>query len=146
MPLMDVESKRYTLPPPANVRLVTNSDISLGGYKIEPPLWVPVSDFRDACARTPQSDYFTRVIPWDDKNGEFVFATIPEECLKDRQEEHGIDRRVLKRYFDYSFSKRDVRSPVRKYPVCVYLNCAVFLLFVIMFPIITWVGYPDRAN
>ena len=84
MPLMDVESKRYTLPPPANVRAVTNTDVSLGGYKIESPLWVPVSDFRDACERTPQSDYFTRIIPWDDKNGEFVFAAVPEECLRDR--------------------------------------------------------------
>lgn len=146
MPLVDVESKRYTLPPPADNRAVTNTDISLGGYKIDSPFWVPVSDFRDACERTPQSDYFTRIIPWDDKNGEFVFAALPEECLMDKFEEHRIDRRQLKQYFDSSFSKRDFRSPVRKYPVCVYLNCAVFILFIIMFPIITWVGYPDRAH
>jgi len=53
MPLVDVESKRYTLPHPADNRAVTNTDISLGGYKIDSPFWVPVSDFRDACERTP---------------------------------------------------------------------------------------------
>ena len=85
MPLMDFEQpKRYTLPPANDVRAVTNTDVSLGGHKIEPPLWVPVSDFRDACERTPNSDYFTRIIPWDDRNGEFVFATLHEECLRNR--------------------------------------------------------------
>lgn len=84
LPLVDMESKRYVLPPPANIRAVTNSDFTLGGNKIDSPYWVPVSDFRDACERTPQGDYFTRIIPWDDRNGEFVFAALPEVCLSDK--------------------------------------------------------------
>lgn len=83
-----------SLPPHRRNLDYINRDATLGGEMFRPST-VPFSRFATATKRTPWSRTYERVIPWDNRNKDFVYGAIYEEVLMGR-----ISRRELKRRID----------------------------------------------
>ena len=83
-----------SLPPHRRNLDYINRDATLGGEMFKPS-GAPLSKFATETKRTPWSRTFERVIPWDNKNKDYVYGAIYEEVLMGR-----ISRRELKRRID----------------------------------------------
>lgn len=66
------------LPKPSNPFFITNPNPYFGGERYRPPskIFNPCTNFAPACLRTPNSDFFKRIIPWDKTKKDYVYATI----------------------------------------------------------------------
>ena len=85
------------VPPPKDNLFHWNEDPTLGAktWRIPVPN-VPLSDFGAACAKTPRSSDFERIIPWDHKGRDFVYGAIHDHIFRGR-----FNRRRLKRKIDH---------------------------------------------
>lgn len=117
------------VPPPKDTHLHINDDPSLGGetWRVPTPR-APGSDYNTACRRTPVSDDFTRVIPWDHKKKDYCYGAIHDHIFRGR-----YDRRRLKRKLDH------VKAHGSWDPTGSYNKCVICCLLTGAFLIIGWI-------
>ena len=63
---------------PTSVRQFRSMDMMLGGEIFRTPQFTPKLAFSKAQKRTPESNEFVKVIPWDDKLKDFVYGIVNE--------------------------------------------------------------------
>lgn len=123
--------KVYSCPPPKHNLLHVNEDPTLGGttYKkpAPPGIW---SSFNTATKKTPISSNFTRVIPWDHKNKDFVYGSVQDACFKGF-----YDRRSLKSKIDLN-RKHSSWDPVSCYNLCFAATLGLIAVAVIVWLIL----------
>ena len=66
------------------VRTVVNLDPALGGMRFNPPKLTPLLEFTKACEKTPNSNQFVWVIPWDNKNKDYVYPALDDNIFMGR--------------------------------------------------------------
>lgn len=134
--------KVYGCPPPKHNLLHVNEDPTLGGtsYKTPSPPGM-CSGFNTSCKRTPMSSNYTRVIPWDHKNKDFVYGAIQDACFKGY-----YDRRSLKSKIDLN-RKYSSWDPVSCYNyiwvVTMGLIALAVLIWIILL-ILNWTHFKDN--
>ena len=120
--------KVYRVNKPKNNFIVCNNDPTLGGQQFQTPCGssgskmfsIISSEFDRACAKTPRSTYYKRIIPWDDKKKEYVYAALQENEFKGF-----FDRRSLKSRLR-NITGHDIRKSS-----CFKLSQLLILIFII---------------
>lgn len=76
----------FFIPPPNNPFLTINMNPYLGGRMYKPPnrCLNPCTRFSSASRRTPLSNFYIRVIPWDNDINDYVYATINPAIFRGR--------------------------------------------------------------
>ena len=127
--------KVYSVRKPKHNLMHVNGDPTLGGTTFNAPSPPgPCCSFNEACAKTPLSTYYTRIIPWDAKKGDFVYGAVQDSCFKGF-----YDRRSLKSKVDMNRSHWD---PVRWYNLF-WLLCLVLIVLAIIIAIICAIVWWD---
>jgi len=113
------------IPPPKNTYLHENFDPSLGGRKLTRPSPLAIfTNFHKACKKTPSSDLYDRVIPWDHSNKDFCYGAIHDHIFRGY-----CDRRTVKRRIDQAKSEGDW-DPVSGCACC--LIYGVFTIYAVL--------------
>lgn len=134
--------KVYTCPPPKHNLMHVNEDPTLGGTTFKTPSPPGMcNSFNRSCKRTPISSYYTRIIPWDHKNKDFVYGAIQDACFKGY-----YDRRSLKSKIDLN-RKYSSWDPVSCYNYCWAITVGLIALAVLIWlilMILNWTHF--KAN
>jgi hypothetical protein len=130
--------KVFACPKPKNNLMHVNEDPTLGGTTFTPSKGGICSTFNKATSRTPMSSYYTRVIPWDHKDKDYVYGAVQDACFKGY-----YDRRSLKSKIDLHRHEASW-DPVSTYNMCFFacagLFCLMLLIFLILM-IIHWTHF-----
>jgi hypothetical protein len=133
-PARDSEIAR--VPPSKDTHMHINDDPSLGGetWRVPRPN-APLSDFNSACRVTPQSDDYTRIIPWDHDKKDYVYGAVDDYIFRGR-----YDRRRLKRKLDHvkQHGSWDPTGSYNKCFICCLITGGIFLFLWIL----SWVYRP----
>ena len=108
-----------------------------------PGLKAPFQPFNTACSNTPQSTYYTRVIPWDHKRKDFVYGAAQDACFKGF-----YDRRSLKSRIDLN-KKYSSWDPVSCYNILFWILAAILLIGILVWVIcmiVYWDDFYHRAQ
>jgi len=118
----------YQAPPPKPNLNVINQDPSLGGVKWTKPTPPAPCPFNKACSKTPMSNAYRRVIPWDNSRQDFVYEAISDEIFRGF-----FSRRALKNKIDFCRNANSSWVPTNCYNIFTLL-----LLFVLIIGLITF--------
>jgi len=129
--------KVYSCPKPKNNLLHVNEDPTLGGSSYKPSAGGICSTFNKATKRTPMSSYYTRVIPWDHKDKDYVYGAVQDSCFKGY-----YDRRSLKSKIDLNRHESSW-DPVSTYNLCFYLTVGLIALAILLFVILMIIHWGD---
>lgn len=118
----------YCCPYPKMNLTHVNQDPTLGGERYQELLpGAPFLEFNQKLKSTPQSTLYHRVIPWDNKQNDFVYGAVQDACFRGY-----FDRRSLKSKVDFELSEEASQSN-NFYNVCFYIS--IGLIFIIS---MTW--------
>lgn len=131
--------KVYSCRKPKHNLAHINGDPTLGGTTFSAPSPAgPCCGFNQACKKTPMSTYYTRVIPWDSKRGDFVYGAVQDSCFKGF-----YDRRSLKSKVDMY---RSHWNPTRWYNYCWLATIALIALVIVIGIIMAIVWWDDFSD
>lgn len=136
--------KVYSCPKPKQNLSHINEDSTLGGTNWTPPgLSAPMCPFNTACANTPISSYYNRVIPWDHKRKDYVYG-----AAQDAEFKGFYDRRSLKSRIDLN-KNHSSWDPVSCYNLVFWILAAILAIAILVWiicMIVYWNDFYTRSQ